>query len=108
MEAKQTLDAMQVDTRVLVVNGAYERDILLRSIRSAKHLGATHLAITHFDELSNSTKLWPVLLQEDLSPVHMQRSERNRRFFHKRFNQLISRTFPEELYARGFSTYKNV
>ena len=109
VEAKQTLDAMQVDTRVLVVNGAYERDILLRSIRSAKHLGATHLAITHFDELSNSTKLWPVLLQEDLSPLCICNGQNvTGDFSTKVLNQLISRTFPEELYARGFSTYKNV
>ena len=109
VEAKQTLDAMQVDTRVLVVNGAYERDILLRSIRSAKHVGATHLAITHFDELSNSTKLWPVLLQEDLSPLCICNGQNvTGDFSTKVLNQLISRTFPEELYARGFSTYKNV
>ena len=109
VEAKQTLDAMQVDTRVLVVNGAYERDILLRSIRSAKHLGATHLAITHFDELSNSTKLWPVLLQEDLSPLCICNGQNVTGDFSTNvLNQLISRTFPEELYARGFSTYKNV
>ena len=109
VEAKQTLDEMQVDTRVLVVNGAYERDILLRSIRSAKHLGATHLAITHFDELSNSTKLWPVLLQEDLSPLCICNGQNVTGDFSTNvLNQLISRTFPEELYARGFSTYKNV
>ncbi len=109
VEAKQTLDAMQVDTRVLVVNGAYERDILLRSIRSAKHVGATHLAITHFDELSNSTKLWPVLLQEDLSPLCICNGQNVTGDFSTNvLNQLISRTFPEELYARGFSTYKNV
>ena len=109
VEAKQTLDAMQVDTRVLVVNGAYERDILLRSIRSAKHLGATHLAITHFDELSNSTKLWPVLLQEDLSPLCICNGQNVTGDFSTNvLNQLISSTFPEELYARGFSTYKNV
>ena len=108
VEAKQTLDAMQVDTRVLVVNGAYERDILLRSIRSAIHLGATHLAITHFDELSNSTKLWPVLLQEDLSPLCICNGQNVTGDFSTNvLNQLISRTFPEELYARGFSTYKN-
>jgi flagellar biosynthesis protein FlhF len=109
VEAKQTLDEMQVDTRVLVVNGAYERDILLRSIRSAKHVGATHLAITHFDELSNSTKLWPVLLQEDLSPLCICNGQNVTGDFSTNvLNQLISRTFPEELYARGFSTYKNV
>ena len=107
VETKQTLDALEVDTRVLVVNGAYEREILLRSIRSAKHLGATHLAITHFDELANSTKLWPILLQEDLTPLCICNGQNVTGDFSTNvLNQLISRTFPEELYARGFSTYK--
>lgn len=108
VETKQTLDSLQVDTRVLVVNGAYEREILLRSIRSAKHLGATHLALTHFDELANSTKLWPILLQEDLTPLCICNGQNVTGDFSTNvLNQLISRTFPEELYARGFSTYKN-
>lgn len=108
IETKQTLDSLEVDTRVLVVNGAYEREVLLRSIRSAKHLGATHLAITHFDELANSTKLWPVLLQENLSPLCICNGQNVTGDFSTNvLNQLISRTFPEELYARGFSSYKN-
>ena len=107
IETKQTLDLLKVDTRVLVVNGAYEREVILRSIRSAKHLGATHLAITHFDELANSTKLWPVLLQENLSPLCICNGQNVTGDFSTNvLNQLISRTFPEELYARGFSSYK--
>ena len=108
IETKQTLDSLEVDTRVLVVNGAYEREVLLRSIRSAKHLGATHIAITHFDELANSTKLWPVLLQENLVLcVSVMGKNITGDFSTNVLNQLISRTFPEELYARGFSSYKN-
>ena len=107
IETKQTLDLLKVDTRVLVVNGAYEREVILRSIRSAKHLGATHLAITHFDELANSTKLWPVLLQENLSPLCICNGQNVTGDFSTNvLNQLISRTFPEEHYARGFSSYK--
>ena len=107
VETKQTLDSMEVGTRVLVVNGAYDREILLRSIRSAKHLGATHLAITHFDELANSTKLWPIILQQDLSPLCICNGQNVTGDFSTNvLNQLISRTFPEELYARGFSSYK--
>ena len=30
----------------------------LKEIRLARNLNATHLAITHFDEISNATKLW--------------------------------------------------
>ena len=54
---------------VLVLNGAYDRQVLLKNISSGKHLGATHIAFTHFDELSNSTKLWPIILHSGLSPL---------------------------------------
>ena len=57
-EAKDVLDLLNVKTRVLVVNGAYDRDIINKSIRNARHLNAAHLAITHYDEISNSTKLY--------------------------------------------------
>ena len=42
---------VRVDSRVLVVNGAYEKDIILKEIRLARNLRATHLAITHFVKL---------------------------------------------------------
>ena len=58
-QTKDALDQCGVDTRVFVINGAYDARVLHRSVQTAKHLGVTHLAITHFDELSNATKLWP-------------------------------------------------
>ena len=38
---KSTLDELQVETRVLVVNGAYDKDVLFKNIHTANHLGAT-------------------------------------------------------------------
>ena len=68
-EAGESLDRLGVDTRVLVVNGAYEKDIIIKEIRLARNLRATHLAITHFDEINNATKLWPILFENGLSPI---------------------------------------
>ena len=67
-QTKDALDQCGVDTRVLVINGAYDARVLNRSVQTAKHLGVTHLAITHFDELANATKLWPLILSSGLSP----------------------------------------
>ena len=69
INTKNSLDDLGTDTRVLVVNGAYDKTILSKNVRNAEHLGATHLAITHFDELSNSTKLWPLIMHGNLSPL---------------------------------------
>ena len=45
------------------------KEIILKEIRLARNLNATHLAITHFDEISNATKLWPILFEHNLSPL---------------------------------------
>ena len=67
--ANQILDDLGVATRILVVNGAYDREIINRYIRSSQSVNATHIAITHFDEMTNSTKLWPIILNSNLAPV---------------------------------------
>jgi flagellar biosynthesis protein FlhF len=107
VETKETLDHLDVRTRVLVLNGAYDRQVLLKNISSGKHLGATHIAFTHFDELSNSTKLWPIILHSALSPLCICNGQNvTGDFTTSVLNQMISRTFPEELYSRGFASYR--
>jgi flagellar biosynthesis protein FlhF len=107
VETKDTLDHLKVQTRVLVLNGAYDRQVLLKNISSGKHLGATHIAFTHFDELSNSTKLWPVILQSGLSPLCICNGQNvTGDFTTSVLNQMIAKTFPEELYSRGFASYR--
>jgi flagellar biosynthesis protein FlhF len=107
VETKETLDHLDVRTRVLVLNGAYDRQVLLKNISSGKHLGATHIAFTHFDELSNSTKLWPIILHSGLSPLCICNGQNvTGDFTTSVLNQMIARTFPEELYSRGFAAYR--
>jgi len=109
MQAQELLDDLNVQTRVLVLNSAYDKQVLNKSISLGNSIGATHLAFTHFDELSNSTKLWPLLLRNNLSPLCICNGQNVTGDFSTNvLNQMISRTFPEELYARGFSTYRNI
>ena len=106
-QTKDALDQCGVDTRVLVINGAYDARVLHRSVQTAKHLGVTHLAITHFDELSNATKLWPLILNSGLTPFCVCNGQNVTGDFSKGvLNQMISKTFPEEIYAKGFSSYQ--
>ncbi len=107
VETKETLDHLEVRTRVLVLNGAYDRQVLLKNISSGRHLGATHIAFTHFDELSNATKLWPLILHSGLSPLCICNGQNvTGDFTTSVLNQMIARTFPEELYSRGFASYR--
>jgi flagellar biosynthesis protein FlhF len=106
-QTKDALDQCGVDTRVLVINGAYDARVLHRSVQTAKHLGVTHLAITHFDELANATKLWPLILNSGLTPFCVCNGQNVTGDFSKGvLNQMISKTFPEEIYAKGFSSYQ--
>ena len=108
-EAGRVLDSLNVQTRILVVNGAYERDIINKYIRSAKNVNATHIAITHFDEMTNSTKLWPIIFNSNLSPVCICNGQNvTGDFSTSVLNQLIAKTFPEELYSKGFSSYQRI
>ena len=106
-QTKDALDHCGVQTRVLVINGAYDARVLQRSVQTAKHLGVTHLAITHFDELANATKLWPLILNSGLTPFCVCNGQNVTGDFSKGvLNQMISKTFPEEIYAKGFSSYQ--
>ena len=108
-KACEVLDNLDIQTRVLVVNGAYDREIIKNEIAMARHLKATHLAVTHFDQVINSTKLWPIFLNSNLSPLCICNGQNVTGDYSTNvLNQMIARTFPEELYSRGFSSYRKV
>jgi flagellar biosynthesis protein FlhF len=65
------LDKEQVAERVLVLNAAYDRPSLRDAYAAGKSLGATHLAFTHMDEVSQWGKLWDYLFDEDLEPLFL-------------------------------------
>ena len=103
------LDDLDIQTRVLVINGAYDKEIIKNEIKMARHLHVTHLAVTHFDQITNSTKLWPIFLNSNLSPLCICSGQNvTGDYSINVLNQMISRTFPEELYSRGFTSYKKV
>ena len=106
-DANHVLDDLGVATRILVVNGAYDRTIISKYIRSAQKVNATHIAITHFDEMTNSTKLWPIILNSTLTPICICNGQNvTGDFSTSVLNQLIAKTFPEELYSKGFASYQ--
>lgn len=65
----ETLDNNAVITRVLVQNACYEAECLRSNLRLAQRMGATHLVLTHFDQLRNVAKIWDVLIESELSPL---------------------------------------
>ena len=63
------LDQLDISTRVLVLNAAYDTQILKATLEAATSCRPTHLVFTHFDELHNSTKLWPFVFSQEVSTL---------------------------------------
>jgi flagellar biosynthesis protein FlhF len=63
------LGEFYIDTRVLVLNAAYEMDLLKRSYTLGREAGATHVVFTHLDEVHHWGKLWDLLLGGGLQPM---------------------------------------
>lgn len=59
---KKKLDSLGVQTRVWVINAAYENSLIDRGLAVAEELGATHSVYTHLDELATSSRLWHFVL----------------------------------------------
>ena len=65
----QTLDALDVDTRVLVVNAGWESELIADAFEMGRSLGATHVFFSHLDEVRRPGKLWRFALFGGLSPL---------------------------------------
>ncbi len=58
-----------IETRVLVLNAAYEIELLKRGYTLGLEAGATHVVFTHLDEVHHWGKLWDLLLEGGLPPM---------------------------------------
>lgn len=58
------LEQLNIESRVLVLNAAYELSLLKDAIAAAAPLKISHLAFTHADELKHWGKLWEFLFDQ--------------------------------------------
>lgn len=94
----QTLDALRVDTRVLVVNAASESEVISASYEMGRACGATHVAFTHMDEVRRPGKLWRFVLFGGLRPLLLASSPSPAGDGEEEvFSALLARTFPPDL-----------
>lgn len=66
---RQSMTDLGIVSRVLVVNAAYERELIKHFYQESVSLGATHVVFTHLDELLHFGKLWEFVLDAGLSPL---------------------------------------
>ena len=67
-EMGRRLDTMQIESRILVLNAAYDVDLLKQQVRMGDRVGATHFILTHLDESQAGLRIWPVLFGAGLAP----------------------------------------
>jgi len=63
------LKQQAIETRVLVLNAAYETESLRAGLKSGRALGATHVVLTHLDEAKDVGKIWEILLEAEMRPL---------------------------------------
>ena len=66
---QKMFDELDIASRVLVVNSAYERLMIQEAYSRAGMLGATHVVFTHVDEIPRCGKLWEFVLDDGLVPL---------------------------------------
>ena len=98
IRVRRSLDDMKVDTRILIVNTVYEISIIREALKMGNFLGATHLVFTHLDELSQATKLWPIVRRSGLSPLFVSFGQNVAGDYSDDvLSALLERTFPRKL-----------
>ena len=70
---QKIFDELGIESRVLVVNAAYERQLIQDAYTRASAIGATHVVFTHVDEIPRCGKLWEFVLDDGLVPLHRLR-----------------------------------
>lgn len=94
----QTLDALRVDTRILVVNAACEAEVIQDMWELGRVGGATHVVFTHGDEVRRPGKLWRFVLNGGLRPLFVSAGPSPAGEIEEDvFSALLARTFPPAL-----------
>jgi flagellar biosynthesis protein FlhF len=94
-QLRDVLDAVAADSRVLVLNAAYDSDILKNSWVWGADLACSHTAFTHLDELTHWAKLWDLVLPPALQPLFLSTGQSIAGDMEENvFDAVLARTFP--------------
>ncbi len=92
---KAQLDALETTERILVLNAAYEAEVILESMAVGERIGATHLVFTHLDETRRVGKLWKYVLSDRVKPLFLSHGPNPAGDYTVDcFSYLLQRTFP--------------
>ena len=92
----EALAPLFLTSRVMVINAAYDADLIKRTFDFAGRAGATHVVFTHLDELTQCGKIWEFLLDPKLTPLFLGTGPNIAGDLDENvFDTVLARTFPE-------------
>ena len=92
----EALGPLFTTSRVIVINAAYDPELIKRAFEFAGRAGCTHVVFTHLDELTHSGKLWEFLLDHQLTPLFLGTGPNIAGDLEENvFDAVLARTFPE-------------
>ncbi len=94
-DCKALLDGLDVDERILVVNAAYDSDLISAAFDAGRRLGARYAIFTHLDEAIRVGKLWKFALNGATKPLFVSHgSNPAGDYTFDVFSYLLERSFP--------------
>ena len=92
----EALGPLFVTNRVIVINAAYDPELMKRAFGFAARADCTHVVFTHLDELTQWGKLWEFLLNHQLTPLFLGTGPNIAGDLEENvFAAVLARTFPE-------------
>jgi len=92
---RELLEEIGADERILVVNAAYESEVITDAMLAGNRMGATHIVFTHLDETRKAGKLWKFALGKAARPLFFSHGPNPAGdYTMDPFSYLLEKTFP--------------
>lgn len=101
---REALDELGIEERILVVNAAYEAELIAEMLAAGESIGANKVVFTHLEESRKAGKLWKFLLNRRMQPLFFSEGPNPAgEYTMEPYSYLLERTFPNgrELAAAG-------
>lgn len=93
---RELLDEIAADERILVVNAAYETEVISDTMLAGSRMGATHVVFTHLEETRKAGKLWKFALGKEIRPLFFSHGPNPAGdYTMDPFSYLLEKTFPQ-------------
>lgn len=92
---RDNLDDLGIDERILVVNAAYEAELIADMLAAGESIGATKVVFTHLEETRKAGKLWKFLLNRRMEPLFFSEGPNPAgEYTMETYSYLLERSFP--------------